>query len=74
MLYICICIIYIYTYRERDIDIHTYMYTSPSGLLRATWSDLERASPTPADARIRRRENMVGVNMVLAEYHQDTLK
>ena len=59
--------IYIYIYINVCIHIYIYIYIyiyAPRPLLE----------PSLPPRIIRRRENMVGVNMVLAEYHQNTRK
>ena len=69
--YVCIYIyiyiytytcIYIYIYRERERYREIWLYSKRNQI----HPDVTTRKPES----IRRRVNMVGVNMVLAEYHQ----
>ena len=69
-----------YNYKYKRIsNIYIYIYRYYAWGCRSVHESLaeytvERARFEILTSMNRRRENMVGVNMVLAEYHQNTLK
>ena len=67
MYYVYVCMyIYIYMYTYIYIYIHIYTYVKVD--MGTVLEDIVASSMQ--DLGYRPRENMVGVNMVLAEYHQ----
>ena len=78
-MYVCM-----YTYNHIYIYIYMCMitrrvciYAAPTSLAPLPWGKT-RALPGPSRPMkalgVQPHENMVGVNMVLADYHQNTLK